>query len=75
MPGCRFYLMNQGDHIIGVRQGSYVGQQDAEHCALEILNSAHGSVNAVEGWDQARLICRVIRNCSNNKSAARPIVS
>jgi hypothetical protein len=62
MPGCRFYLMSHEDHIIGVREGFYDLHQDAEQRALEILNNAQWWVYAIEGWDKAKLICRVVRN-------------
>jgi hypothetical protein len=62
MPYCRFYLMSRADHIVGVRVGAYDAREDAERRAAEILNAAQCWIDAVEGWDQARLICRVMRN-------------
>jgi hypothetical protein len=68
MPDCRFYLMSREDHIIGVRVGAYDPREDVERRAVEILNNSPGWIEAVEGWDKARLICRVIRNHAEGKT-------
>jgi hypothetical protein len=57
----RFYLLDENDHIIGVRVHAVAEERQVQPMARRILHSERDTVVAVEGWNRDRRICRVRR--------------
>jgi len=57
----RFYLLDENDHILGVRVHAAAEERLVQSIARRILQAERNTVVAVEGWNRDRRICRVRR--------------
>ena len=64
MPGAidyRFYLLDENDHILGVRVHAVAEERLVQPMARRILQAERNTVVCVEGWNRDRRVCRVRR--------------
>lgn len=61
MPGYRFYFVNRAGGIESARESECDDDRHAESFAHELLLTADSFVHSVEGWERARIVCRVSR--------------
>jgi hypothetical protein len=57
----RFYLLDENDHILGVRVHAVAEERMVQDTARRILQAERNTVVCVEGWNRDRRICRVRR--------------
>ena len=57
----RFYLLDENDHILGVRVHAVAEERLVQQMARRILQAERNTIVCVEGWNRDRRICRVRR--------------
>jgi hypothetical protein len=61
----RFYLLDENDHILGVRVHAVAEERQVQPMARRILQAERDTIAVVEGWNRDRRICRVRRGQSD----------
>ena len=57
----RFYLLDENEHILGVRVHAVAEERLVQAMAQRILQAERNTIVCVEGWNRDRRICRVRR--------------